>query len=83
MPFRRPRYGPAQLHPLPLQRRFRHRHHHVPPTLCDEVAPNFRGDGLIGKEQLERITVLEPDDTSIPRRVLQVVGTGEDMIRIG
>ena len=36
----------------------------------------------IGKEQLQRITVLEPGDTSFPREVLQFSGTGGDMIRI-
>jgi hypothetical protein len=47
-----------------------------------KVALLFRGDGLIGKEQLKCITELEPVDTPIPGEVLQFLDTGGDMIRI-
>ena len=46
------------------------------------MALHLRADGLTGKQQLKRITVLEPVDTSIPGQVLQFLGTGGDMIRI-
>ena len=47
-----------------------------------KVALHYRGPGLIGRSELEKLTVLSPQDTSIPREALQFLGNGTDMIQI-
>lgn len=47
-----------------------------------KVALHYRGPGLIGRQQLESLTVLNAKDPSIPKEALQFLGDGSDMIQI-
>jgi transcriptional regulator with XRE-family HTH domain len=47
-----------------------------------KVALHYRGQGLIGRGELEKLTALSPQDPSIPREALQFLGDGQDMIQI-
>lgn len=47
-----------------------------------KVALHYRGPGLIGREQLESLTVLDATDPTIPREAIQFLGDGSDMIQI-
>jgi len=48
-----------------------------------KVALHYRRPGLIGREDMAVPTVLSPDDASIPRDILQYLGNGSDMLRVG
>lgn len=48
-----------------------------------KVALHYRGPGLLKREHLETITVMDRNDPSIPREALQYLGDGSDMIRVG
>ncbi|TQI65308.1 hypothetical protein FHT98_5189 [Bosea sp. AK1] len=45
-----------------------------------KVALHYRHPGLIGREDLKRLTTLAPADPSIPREVLHYLGDGADML---
>lgn len=47
-----------------------------------KVALHYRGPGLLGREQLKGITVMDRNDPAIPREALQYLGDGSDMIQM-
>lgn len=47
-----------------------------------KVALHYRGPGLLGREQLKSITVMDKNDPAIPREALQYLGDGNDMIQM-
>ncbi|WP_271022288.1 helix-turn-helix transcriptional regulator [Rhizobium sp. RCAM05973] len=47
-----------------------------------KVALHFRGPGLIRREHLNSLTVMDRSDPSIPREALQYLGDGSDMIQM-
>lgn len=47
-----------------------------------KVALHRRGPGLLKRGDLERCTVLSPNDASIPKEILTFLGDGRDMIHI-
>jgi hypothetical protein len=47
------------------------------------VALHYRGPGLLRREHLEKLTVLDRGDPSIPREALQFLGDGLEMIQLG
>ena len=46
------------------------------------VALQYRGPGLLKREQLKELTVLDRNHPSIPKEALQFLGDGSDMIQI-
>ncbi|CAN7349941.1 helix-turn-helix domain-containing protein [Mesorhizobium sp. LjNodule214] len=48
-----------------------------------KVALHYRGPGLLKREHLEALTVLDRGDPSIPREALQFLGDGSEMIQLG
>jgi hypothetical protein len=48
-----------------------------------KVALHYRGPGLIKREHLDKITVLDRGDPSIPREALQFLGDASEMIHLG
>ncbi|PDT14423.1 transcriptional regulator [Rhizobium sp. J15] len=47
-----------------------------------KVALHYRGPGLLKREQLKGITVMDKNDPAIPREALQYLGDGSDMIQM-
>ena len=47
-----------------------------------KIALHYRRPGLIARDELDKLTVLDPQDPSIPREALQFLGDGHDMIQI-
>lgn len=47
-----------------------------------KVALHHRGPGLLRREHLEELTVLDRNDPAIPREALQYLGDGSDMIQM-
>ncbi|WLS05942.1 helix-turn-helix domain-containing protein [Shinella oryzae] len=47
-----------------------------------KVALHYRGPGLLGRDQLKDLTVLDRNDPAIPREALQYLGDGSDMIQM-
>ncbi len=48
-----------------------------------KVALHYRAPGLVRREHLETLTVLDRGDPSIPREALQFLGDGSEMIQLG
>ncbi|WOS64235.1 helix-turn-helix transcriptional regulator [Sinorhizobium fredii GR64] len=48
-----------------------------------KVALHYRGPGLLKREHLNNLTVMDRNDPSIPREALQYLGDGSDMIQMG
>ncbi|WP_192355388.1 helix-turn-helix domain-containing protein [Mesorhizobium mediterraneum] len=48
-----------------------------------KVALHYRGPGLLKREHLDALTVLDRGDPSIPREALQFLGDGSEMIQLG
>lgn len=48
-----------------------------------KVALHYRGPGLLRRDHLASLTVLDPGDPSIPREALQFLGDGSEMIQLG
>lgn len=46
------------------------------------IALHHRGPGLLERDQLEALTVLDKGDPSIPREALQFLGDGSDMVTV-
>lgn len=46
------------------------------------VVLHYRRRGLISKEDLKKVTTLEPRDPTIPREAMQFLGAGNDMLLI-
>ena len=47
-----------------------------------KVALHYRGPGLIRREHLKDLTVMDRNDPSIPREAIQYLGDGSDMIQM-
>ncbi len=47
-----------------------------------KVALHYRGPGLLRREHLKDLTVMDRNDPSIPREALQYLGDGSDMIQM-
>jgi len=47
-----------------------------------KVALHYRGPGLLRREHLEALTVMDRNDPAIPREALQYLGDGSDMIQM-
>lgn len=47
-----------------------------------KVALHYRGPGLIRREHLKELTVMDRNDPAIPREALQYLGDGSDMIQM-
>ncbi|MBB4235931.1 XRE family transcriptional regulator [Rhizobium sp. R635] len=47
-----------------------------------KVALHYRGPGLLRREQIKGITVMDKNDPAIPREALQYLGDGSDMIQM-
>lgn len=47
-----------------------------------KVALHYRGPGLLRREHLKDLTVLDRNDPAIPREALQYLGDGSDMIQM-
>jgi transcriptional regulator with XRE-family HTH domain len=48
-----------------------------------KVALHYRGPGLIKREHLDKLTVLDRGDPSIPREAMQFLGDASEMIHLG
>lgn len=48
-----------------------------------KVALHYRGPGLITREHLDKLTVLDRGDPSIPREAMQFLGDASEMIHLG
>ena len=48
-----------------------------------KVALHYRAPGLLRREHLEKLTVLDRSDPTIPREALQFLGDGSEMIHLG
>lgn len=47
-----------------------------------KVGLHYRGPGLLKREHLKQLTVMDRSDPSLPREVLQYLGDGSDMIQM-
>ncbi len=47
-----------------------------------KVALHYRGPGLLRREHLEQLTVMDRNDPAVPREALQYLGDGSDMIQM-
>jgi transcriptional regulator with XRE-family HTH domain len=47
-----------------------------------KVALHYRGPGLLRSEHLKELTVMDRNDSAIPREALQYLGDGSDMIQM-
>ena len=47
-----------------------------------KVALHYRGPGLLRREHLKALTVMDRNDPAIPREALQYLGDGSDMIQM-
>ncbi|WP_334174606.1 helix-turn-helix transcriptional regulator [Pseudoxanthobacter sp.] len=48
-----------------------------------KVALHYRGPGMVTREHMKTLTVMDRNDPSIPREAMQYLGDGSDMIQMG